>query len=378
MNQTVRFAGLLPWIVAVFLSVPSLAAETEAATPVVTSALTDHPKYRQYHFGVDEQVVDLGVQPLWQPAGLVSEVMKRDQILRQAFLRQGKSIRFHSFLKGSDVNSFLHQGVLEGGFGGDMPAIAACLSDQARSVSLADLHFTAIVARKPLLISDLGGRRIGYAFSSNAHYALLTALSAAGLSESDVTLVPMNVDAMPQALQRGEIDAFSAWEPTPTIATTLYGQTVVHQFLSTGYMYFSPSFADQHPDLVSSLVAAQARALNWLEQSDVNLDRAVGWLEQAIRALVDHDFELPRQDTMQLARQSLRNLGLMPVIPKDDLLEDGRIGRAVRFLSSIGKAPPDLRWPTVRDCFRREVGVAVLAAPVKNRLHQFSYEEIGE
>ena len=45
-----------------------------------------------------------------------------------------------------------------------------------------------------MLIKDLRGKLIGYPFGSNAHYALLQTLSAAGLRETDVHLVRLNVN----------------------------------------------------------------------------------------------------------------------------------------------------------------------------------------
>ncbi|MBF0271589.1 MAG: NrtA/SsuA/CpmA family ABC transporter substrate-binding protein [Magnetococcales bacterium] len=316
--------------------------------------------------------MDIGIQPLWLPIGIITEVMKRDGILQEALQRSGASVRFHPFLKGSDLNLQLRDGKLEGGFGGDMPTITACVSDQVRVVALADLYFSAIVARRSLLLTDLRGRRIGYAFGSNAHHALLTALAAVGLSEAEVTLVPMEVNAMPLALEQGSIDAFSAWEPTPTLATSRYGHKIIHRVLSSGYLYFTRDFSEQHPDRVSELVASEARALNWLERSEDHLARAVGWWEEAAGSMGMRDVESFRHEIIRLVHSSLRHLWIMPVIPLEDLMEEGRIGRAARFLRSIGKVPPGLGWETVRSCFRRDVGEAILAAPIPNRLDVFS------
>ncbi|MBF0128206.1 MAG: ABC transporter substrate-binding protein [Magnetococcales bacterium] len=323
-------------------------------------------------------MIDLGIQPLWLPSGIITEVMKRDGILREQLRREGMTIRFHPFLKGADVNEEIHGHALEGGVGGDMPTITACVTDQVRVVSLVDLYFTAIVAREAMLLSGLRGRRIGYAFGSNAHHALLTALAGVELSESEVTLVPMEAHAMPLALEQGTIEAFSVWEPIPTLATQRYGHKVVHRFLSSGYLYFSRSFAEGHAEQVAWLVSAEARALNWLELSDDNLERAVGWWEVAARETGGQEFAISRQEATRLARRSLRHLWIMPVIPMDDLSENGRIGRATRFLGGIGKVPSQIDWKTIRACFQREVGERVLAAPLENRLNEFVYEEQPE
>ncbi len=109
------------------------------------------------------------------------------------------------------------------------------------------------------------GRRIGYAFGSNAHYALLNTLTSAGLDESMLTLVPMEVTEMPKALHEGKIDAFAAWEPTPFITVKQYPETVIiHKSLSSGYMYFKREFFDKHPEIVRLFLAAEIRAINWM------------------------------------------------------------------------------------------------------------------
>ncbi|MEO5362709.1 MAG: ABC transporter substrate-binding protein [Magnetococcus sp. DMHC-8] len=354
------------------LWLPALAAQPVDPSP------DPQARYRAYPYGREAGIIDIGIQPLWLPGGIMAEAMRRDGLLKEALRQRGMTIRFHAFLKGADINVYLHDGLLEGGFGGDLPAISACVADQARVVSLATLHFTAIVARKPLMLSDLRGHRIGYAPGSNAHHALLTALAAHGISPTAVTLLPMEVNAMPRALADHQIDAFSAWEPTPTIAVRLYGHTVVHRFLSSGYFYLARSFADRHADLVELLVAAELRALHWLTHSDDHLARAIDWSAQAIRHLTGQDFELSREETLRLTRRNLRQLAALPLIPSEDLTEKGRIGRASRFLGSLGRLPADLPWATVRACFQREVGERLLAAPEANRLHTFAYEEQPE
>ena len=180
--------------------------------------LSDHPVYRDYHFGKADHVIDFGTQPVWLPTCMISETMRRDVLLKKALAEQGLEIQFHSFLKGADVNYFLARGDLEVGIGGDMPALSAAANSGVHIVALTQQGFCSIVAREDMLMKELRGKRIAYAFGSNAHYALLQSLASAGLRERDVRLIPLDVTEMPDALADGTINAFSAWEPTPTIA----------------------------------------------------------------------------------------------------------------------------------------------------------------
>lgn len=116
-----------------------------------------------------------------------------------------------------------------------MPALSAAATMDIIIPVLMQQGFISILARQPMLIRKLRGKRIGYAFGSNAHYALLSILSSAGITEDDVQLVSMDTHEMADALSQGTIDAFSAWEPTPAIARARYPDFVtIHQKLTTG------------------------------------------------------------------------------------------------------------------------------------------------
>ena len=142
---------------------------------------------------------------------------------------------------------FIERGDLEAGIGGDMPALTAAAESRVLITTVVQQGFTSIVFRKNMTIEGLKGKRIGYAFGSNAHYALLQALDSGGIRENDVHLMPYEVNEMPAALDRGEIDAFSAWEPTPAEAKLQFSdQTAIHRSFTSGYLYFSRSFAEQH------------------------------------------------------------------------------------------------------------------------------------
>jgi len=245
---------------------------------ITDNDLTQHTIYSNYDFRVESRVVDIGVQPMWVPTCMITEVMKRDAILREELSSQGLEIRFHSFLKGADVNFFLDRGDLEVAIGGDMPALTAAAKSEAVVTSLIQHGFCSIVAKRHMLMSELRGMRIAYAFGSNAHYALLQALTSAGLTEEDVRMVSLDVNEMPTALEDGRIDAFSAWEPMPTIAITRHtGKAVIHRSITSGFMYFSYAFAERYPETVRQIVASELRAIDWLKQTAENGLEAADW-----------------------------------------------------------------------------------------------------
>ena len=80
---------------------------------LTTPDLCNHPVYSNYKFNNSDDIVNLGVQPIYSPTGLISEAMKRDAVLHKELSRSGINARFYPFLKGDDVNYFLRRDDIE-------------------------------------------------------------------------------------------------------------------------------------------------------------------------------------------------------------------------------------------------------------------------
>lgn len=349
--------------------------EEDLPSTASTPDLSSHPIYSNYQFGQDANVIDVGIQPLWLPPGIIAEAMRHDIILRNALAEQGFEVRFHSFLKGADVNYFLQRGDLEVGVAGDMPVLTACATSDILITTLIQRGFSCIVANKHILLEELEGKRVGYAFGSNAHYALLHALSLAGLEETDVHLIPLDVNEMAEALDNGEIDAFSAWEPTPTIATSSYpDQVVIHRSLTSGYLYFSSSLASQHPEAVRQIVASELRALNWMQDDVQNLLAASQWSLQAAQDFSGQPPMLTLNQYVELANDDLLGMSSIPTVPEKDLSSQGPLFQELRFLQALGKIPDHLGWDDVTPCFDLAILEQLLLETEKYQLNTYEYE----
>ena len=336
--------------------------------------LTGHPLYSTYTFGKTEKVIDIGTQPLWLPISHITEAMKRDRILRKALEAEGLRIAWHGFWKGADVNFFLGRGDLEVGFGGDMPALTATTKFGAVVGGVVQHGFCSIVASRPLLVGELRGKRIGYPFGSSAHYVLLDALSSAGLSESDVRLVAMDLDAMPEALARGAIDALSAWEPIAAVTLARSERAIaIHRATSSGFLYFSRSFAVQNPAAARTILAAKLRAVGWIRRERKNLDLASRWVMRAERELTGTDSPLTLEEYNKLAREDLLGLSGSMAIPKSIVSQTGPLGREFEFLKRLGKLGPEASWATVEAGFSFELRDQVLADPARYDLRSCEY-----
>lgn len=71
-----------------------------------------------------------------------------------------------------------------------------------------------VVARPGIAsMKELKGKKVGVEVGFVSHLMLLNALQAAGLSETDVTLVNVPTNETPQVLASGDVDAIVAWQP---------------------------------------------------------------------------------------------------------------------------------------------------------------------
>ncbi len=364
-------AGVILLITIFFLTTGKVKESHTVSAP----DLSNHPIYSSYDFGQDDNIIDFGIQPLGVPIGVLSEAMKRDIVLRKALSDQGLKLRFHPFLKGADVNFFLRRGDLEVALGGDMPALTACAASGVLIVTLTKQGFTSIVAHRSMLIRELRGKRIGYPFGSNAHYALLQVLSSAGLGETDVHLIRLNVNEMPDALAKGELDAFAAWEPIISIALTTYDDFVaIHRSLSTSYLYFSRSFAERYPEVVRQIAASQVRSMAWMRHQKTNLFDTCRQSMQAGEELSGQVPVLSEKQCASIVKSDLLDASLVGIIPERDLAPEGRLFREFQFLQGLGKIPDTVAWDQVRSCFDLALLEQVLSEAQKYRLDVYEYE----
>ena len=349
--------------------------KAENQSIVKTSDLSNHPVYSNYKFNNSEEVVNLGTQHFFSPTGFITEVMKRDTILYNALSVSGLKIRFFPFLKGNDINFFIHKGDIDVGICGDMPTITAAATMDVTVSSIVQQGFCSVVARRSMLMRELRGKKIGYALGSNAHYALLRALASGGLNESLVHMIPMDVNEMPEALLTGEVAAFSAWEPTPAITLMKYPEsTIIHRYISSGFMYFTRAFSENQPELIRHILAAEVRALRWMKSDRQNLLLASEWAIQAGEDLTNHKFELSVKQNAFLAENDILGLISAPIIPQNDLRQNGPLHMEFELLKTLDKIPTTSNWEKVHNSFDFQVINDVLANSKEYKLSEFSYD----
>lgn len=329
-------------------------------------------KYQGYRFGGDA-VLDLGTQPLTLPEGAVAELLSRDRVLGKRLAMNGMELRVHPFFKGKDISGFLATKQLDGGIFADMPALTALATGEFVVVAQLKQGFASIISKSPVLVRDLKGKRIATGIGSAAHFALLGALDTEGLSEEDIKLIPMEVSEMPRALDEGKIDAFSAWEPTPTMAFALHPEWhLVNKGISYGFLCLRREFVERHPDQVRELAAAVARGCMWMRLTG-HLEQVSGWTISSAGRLHGGDVPLTTGQVSRIVRNDLLNIPAAPRIAPALFREEGLLYRKFLFLKQAGKIPQSAPWSRVRDSFDNEMLRKVMADGERFSLQRFDY-----
>ncbi len=330
--------------------------------------------YERYGLSPASPTIDLGVQPLGYPSGVISAVMQRDRILKKALADAGQPLKAHPFLRGADMVGLLATQRLEAGLLGDMPTILAASTGNVWVVGLVKQTSTAIVARGDVQVGGLIGKRIAYVAFSSAHHTLLQGLASAGVSDTQVKLISLRIDDMPGALERGEIDAFAAWEPAPTIALGNSDKNrIVFRGQSTDYFVLERDFEKRQPEAARHLVAGFFRAIEWMRRSQTNLDKAARWVLADAEKMSGKPTALSIAQIGAITRREILSVPSSPVILESPGTTP--LANEYQFLAKQEKLPAGAKQENVLAAFRYGGLAHVLADAKKYQLRTFDYED---
>jgi NitT/TauT family transport system substrate-binding protein len=326
----------------------------------------------QYGLRATSPELDVGVQPLGLPTGLISAALQRDRTLQSTLRALDAPLRTFAFRRGADMLPLLSDQRLEAGLLGDMPTLVAAARGDVWVAGLVKQTTTALVARRDLLISKMAGKRIAYVEASSAHLTVLQGLTAAGLSERQVTLVPMGVGEMPAALQAGSVDAIAAWEPFTTMALHSDPRSqVVFRGTSSDYFVIGKAFARKSPLAAMQLIAGFVRSILWMRESRANLEQAAQWALAEIAKFGSDRSPVTVAQAVAIARRELLDVPSAPA-----LLDDGgppRLKAEFEFLKGLGKLDAGADWAKVDAALAYDGLPSVLGDPRLYKLRQFDY-----
>lgn len=326
----------------------------------------------RYALAVNSAALDMGVQPLSYPNGVIGAVMRHDRILQAELARLGTPLQTHPFKRGADMLPPISEHKLDAGLVGDMPTVVVASAQKVWIVGLVEVSQNAIVVRGGARVNDLAGKRIGYVPVSTAHSTLIQGLSAARLSASDVTLVPLSINELPSALAKGEIDAMAAWEPAISQALAANRDNrIVFRSQSVDYFLISRAFARQSPEAALALVAGYVRAFGWMRQSRANVEQAARWVLADGQVFAGTPLAVTVSQIAETTHNGILNIPSAPVIG----ITNGTAALKAEYglLESLHQLAAGAQWEHVVSSFDYDGLRRVLAQPRQFKVRTFDY-----
>jgi sulfonate transport system substrate-binding protein len=208
---------------------------------------------------------------------------------------RGVQVEWTEYAGGIQLVEALRRGELAACVLGDAPAVLA-QAQEVPVVYLATEHpaprGTALIVpgnSRVTNVRELVGKRIAVNRTSQAHYLLLRVLEEAGVDPAQVSIIFEPPERALSAFQRGDIDAWSVWDPGLSSACIDFGARVLRD--ATGLMPSSAFYvaqreiAELNPELFLELLRHVETAAQWVMRDERAADLIAPSLGLSARAL---------------------------------------------------------------------------------------------
>lgn len=134
-------------------------------------------------------------------------------------------------------------------------------------------EWAALVTRKQSdiqSVADLKGKKIAATRGTDPFIFLLRSLDKFGLSDKDVTIVPLQHADGRAALEKGDVDAWAGLDPHMAKAELEKGARLFFRepdFNSYGVLNVREEFAKQYPQLVDRVLQVYEKGRQWAQQN---------------------------------------------------------------------------------------------------------------
>ncbi len=283
----------------------------------------------------------------------LSLVLKEQKILEKAFQKDGISIVWVQSLGSNKALEFLNASSIDFGSTAGAAALLARLNgNPIKSIYVYSRpEWTALVTRKDsgiTKITDLKGKRVAVTRGTDPHIFLVRALAEAGLTEKDITVVPLQHPDGRAALERGDVDAWAGLDPMMAAAEINSGAVLFYrkpEANTWGILNVREAFANEHPDMVKRAITAYEEARAWALAHPDELRKLVAAFTKLPEAIVERqlgsrtDFSTsiigePQRQSILAAGLALQQAGV--ITPTSDVkgaldhLIDGQYLTAVK------------------------------------------------
>jgi sulfonate transport system substrate-binding protein len=266
----------------------------------------------------------------WATYNPVSLILKDQKLFEEEFKKDGIAIEWVQSAGSNKALEFLRTNAVDFG----SAAGAAALMERAAGTPIKAIYvfsrpeWTALVVpqNSPLkAVSDLKGKKVAVTKGTDPHIFLLRALDGAGLSDKDVTLVPMPHADGRAALEKGEVDAWSGLDPMMAQSELVAKSRLLFRdpYLNTyGVLNVREDFVAAHPKIIQRVLKVYEAGRNWAMRNPdglraalakaANIDDAVAARQIERTDLRNSQIGNAQQRTIQAAGEALQKAGIIP------------------------------------------------------------------
>jgi len=264
----------------------------------------------------------------WATYNPVSLILKEQKLFEEEF--KEISIEWVQSAGSNKALEFLRTNTVDFG----SAAGAAALMERAAGTPIKAIYvfsrpeWTALVVPQNSTlkaVSDLKGKRVAVTKGTDPHIFLMRALDGAGLSDKDVTIVPLPHADGRTALEKGEVDAWSGLDPMMAQSELVAKSRLLFRdpYLNTyGLLNVREDFLAAHPAIIQRVLKVYEAGRNWaLRNPDglraalvkaANIDDAVAARQIERTDLRNAQIGNAQQRTIQAAGEVLQKAGIIP------------------------------------------------------------------
>lgn len=230
------------------------------------------------------------------------------------FEKNGLDVQVNTGPSGSAMVAYVIQNQVQSAFGAEAAGIQNHNIDPNVIVAAEGalmLHWYGLVARDYDSLDQLKGKKIGVARGSGSEVFWLAMIEKLKLKASDYKIVQVEAPEMVAALERHDIDAFSAWEPWLTRAVGSVQNTKL--ILDNGgimsprvYIYLNRGWAEKNPAAAVSFMRSMVEATDLINKDPAKAATLVATFLKLDKDLTENLMRKLRFD-VRLDQDSLEN-----------------------------------------------------------------------
>jgi ABC-type nitrate/sulfonate/bicarbonate transport system substrate-binding protein len=191
------------------------------------------------------------------------------------FEKNGLDVQINTGPSGSAMVAFVIQNQVQAAFGAEQAGVQNFNIDN-NVVVVAEgalmTHWYGMVGRNVENVAALKGKKIGVARGSGSEVFWLAMVEKLKLNPKDYTIIQVEAPEMVAALERGNIDAFTSWEPWLTRAVMAVPNSKIIQTAQgimspRVYVYLNKGWADKNPEAAVAFVRSLDQATKFINSN---------------------------------------------------------------------------------------------------------------